>query len=90
MVIDNVERQRRYRARQKALRDWDLARVRDYRRKRDAAQRVVDQIDAGMRFEQGLGDGPMRDVTAERRAEKIEEVKFFEGLARRWEADHLD
>ena len=82
MVLTNAQRQALYRERRKAE---ALGHINRYGEKIARAREAIARIDAGMTHHTASGNEPMRDCTAEYRAEKEDQIKMYEGFARIWE-----
>lgn len=98
MVLTNKERQARYRENLKAKaaaarplteadRDFARKRIASYRKEQSSARAAVARIEGGMRFFSASSDEPMRDVTAEYRADQERRIEMFDDLIRIWSQD---
>ena len=97
MVLSNKERQARYREGLKARaalrptteadRDFARKRIASYEAQLATARAAIARIDKGMTFHSASGREPMRDVTAEYRADQERRVELFEDLIRLWGQD---
>lgn len=64
----------------------DEARIAHFIAERDRAREVISKIDtAGWRFYEALGDAPMQEVTAGRRAECVAMAEMMDRLIVAWE-----
>jgi ribosomal protein L9 len=82
MALTNVERQRRFRERQ---RSEALARIERYRAAIEASREFIRQVDAGMTFHQAIGNQQMRDVTGDLRAQQERQIEMYREFASMWE-----